>query len=53
MKPQLHFPHGYPHTCYRRERRNPWPRVLGWAAAFACWVPLIALWLMAADPVTK
>jgi hypothetical protein len=49
MKSQLHFPYGYPHTCYRTERRRSWPRIMGWLLAVACWIPVVALWVITSD----
>lgn len=29
---------------YTKERRSPWPRVIGWVVAFACWIPVYLFW---------
>lgn len=36
---------------YAKDRRSLWPRILGWVAAWACWIPLVALWLVCNSPV--
>jgi len=36
------------------ERRNQWKRVLGWAVAVACWLPIIGFWtLFAVDDYVR
>jgi len=32
---------------YATDRRKLWPRVLGWIVAWACWIPLVYVWLNA------
>jgi len=38
---------------YTKDRRNQAKRILGWAIAFSCWIPLVWVWLACCDDLLK